>query len=160
MSGMFLSTGHVWIVYVNSFWITSQTQASLPASIPLTMPSTRSISATTDDSSTRLLSMLPTPSPSISLLPLIGAPLQQTQHDFYVSQIATIIWWLLETNALSGSANGGSKARRPVVVGLALKRRGKSSLENSDDEESDEMSEGDRRGFAEIMSMIAEWPGR
>lgn len=104
--------------------------------------------------------MLPIPSTSISLLPLLGAPLQQTQHDFYVSQIATIVWWLLETEALSGRGNGSTKARKPVVVGLALKRNRKaSSAEDSDDDDADEMSEDDRRGFAEVMSMIAEWPG-
>jgi hypothetical protein len=104
--------------------------------------------------------MLPIPSLSITLLPLIGAPLQQTQHDFYVSQIATIVWWLLETEALAGRGSGGTKARKPVVVGLALRRRAEeSSSDDSDIEEADEMSEEDRRGFAEIMSMIAEWPG-
>lgn len=46
------------------------------------------------------------------------------------------------------------------MVGLALKRNVKaSSSDDTDDEEADEMSKDDRRGFAEIMSMIAEWPG-
>lgn len=46
------------------------------------------------------------------------------------------------------------------MVGLALKRNRKaSSAEDSDDDDADEMSEDDRRGFAEVMSMIAEWPG-
>lgn len=103
--------------------------------------------------------MLPTPSPSISLRPLIGAPQQQTRHDFYVSQIATVVWWLLETAASSGSRSG-SRARRPVVVGLALKHdRRMASMDNVDEDDLDDTSVHDRQSFAEIISMIAEWPG-
>jgi hypothetical protein len=104
--------------------------------------------------------MLPTPSPSISLLPLIGAPLQQTRHDFYVSQIATVIWWLMETT-VSSAVQSGSRARRPVVVGLALKHDRRTATDDDDGEDDlDDMSANDRQGFAEIISMIAEWPGQ
>jgi hypothetical protein len=102
--------------------------------------------------------MLPPPSPSISLLPLIGAPLDQTQNDFYVSQIATVVWWLLETAASAGKSSSATVARRSVVVGLALGRPSKQT-KDEDEDAVDTMSEHDREGFAQIVSMIAEWPG-
>lgn len=139
--------------------IRTQTQASLPASIPLTTPRARAEPTESNDASTNLLSMLPTPSPSISLLPLVGAPLQPTRHDFFVSQIATVVWWLSETSAVSGTQSS-SRARRPVVVGLALKHdRGTASPYDGEQDEFDILSSEDRHSFAEIISMVAEWPG-
>jgi proteasome assembly chaperone 3 len=102
--------------------------------------------------------MLPPPSASISLLPLIGAPLDQTQNDFYVSQLATVVWWLLETAGSAGKSSSSAVARRSVVIGLALARSSRCG-EEEDDDTMRESSVNDREGFAQIVSMIAEWPG-
>ena len=137
----------------------SKTQASLPAAIPLTMPRASPDTGASGDASTNLLSMLPTPSPSISLVALVGTPLQQTRHDFYVSQIATVVWWLLETSAVTDTLRS-TRARRPVVVGLALKHEGAAGSADGEDQDGfDDLSTEARESFAEIISMIAEWPG-
>lgn len=65
----------------------------------------------------------------------------------------------METTASSGARS--TKARRPVVVGLALKHDRRTAADDVDDEDDlDDMSVNDRQGFAEIISMIAEWPGQ
>jgi hypothetical protein len=47
------------------------------------------------------------------------------------------------------------------VVGLALKHDRRMAAADDDDEDDlDQMSASDRQGFAEIISMIAEWPGQ
>lgn len=57
--------------------------------------------------------------------------------------MATIIWWTLQ-------ATGAP--RRPVVVGLALKR-----LPKDDDDEG--MGDDERERFAEVMDLVGRWPG-
>jgi hypothetical protein len=84
------------------------------------------------------LAALPPPPASIALTPLLGSAPSATAHDVYVSQIATLVWWSLQL---------GRAARRPVVVGLALKR--------IDDDEHDK----ERERFAGVMDMVAAWPG-
>jgi hypothetical protein len=47
------------------------------------------------------------------------------------------------------------------VVGLALKHDRRTATDDDDGEDDlDDMSANDRQGFAEIISMIAEWPGQ
>ncbi|WWD19667.1 hypothetical protein CI109_104129 [Kwoniella shandongensis] len=124
------------------------TQASLPPHTPLPpppRPATSTPSSTADPSSTyQILSILPSPPPSLTLTPLLGSPPNQTLHELYVSQIATLIFWALETSGLS---------RRGVVVGLSL-----SKIKRGEDD-GDALSDGERERFAGIMEMVSHWSG-
>lgn len=84
------------------------------------------------------LSALPPPPTAIALTPLLGSPPDAALHDLYVSQISTLVWWALQL---------AHAPRRPVVVGLALKRIGEG------------VSEEERTRFGGIMEMVASWPG-
>jgi hypothetical protein len=113
-----------------------QTHASLPSTIPLSRPST---SSTNPNS---ILSILPPPSSSINLTPLLGSPPSQAMQDLYASQISTLIWMVLETKGLE---------RRSVVIGLAMKP-------TSEDEDDDE-SKKERKRFEGVMELVAKWNG-
>ncbi|OWZ35736.1 hypothetical protein C356_04957 [Cryptococcus neoformans c45] len=124
------------------------TQASLPQQIPLPPPIMPSQS-NGHPSNLHILSILPPPPPQTSLTPLLGSPPQQTLHELYVSQIATLVWWALQTSG---------QARRHVVVGLALKQDGRRARDEEDvDEEA--LVESERERYAVIMDMVSQWPG-
>ncbi|EIW71991.1 hypothetical protein TREMEDRAFT_72626 [Tremella mesenterica DSM 1558] len=117
---------------------------------------------------------LPPPNPSLQLLPLLGSPKDKTINDTYVSQIATLIWWNLDTLNMK---------RRGVVVGLSLidsslsssqvpanevlsgdeegKLYGKIEGEGEGEEEEDVKGEMnlERERFKGIMNMIISWSG-
>jgi hypothetical protein len=78
------------------------------------------------------------------LTPLLGnAPSEhlQTLHCLYASQIATLLW-------TAGASNPLEVFRRPVVVGIALRKS------NSPDDGS--LSEDERSVFTGVMSMVQE----
>ncbi|CAE6490264.1 unnamed protein product [Rhizoctonia solani] len=105
-------------------------QASIPSSIPLLPPPPPPA--------------LPSPPTAISLTPLVGHPpdsRSQTLFNLYASQAATIAW-----------SKAGQLNRRPVIVGLALKRT-KAPMAHSDDDDF-MVSENDRETFKQIMSML------
>ncbi|RXK36540.1 hypothetical protein M231_06199 [Tremella mesenterica] len=117
---------------------------------------------------------LPPPNPSLQLLPLLGSPKDKTINDTYVSQIATLIWWTLDTLNMR---------RRGVVVGLSLidwslsssqvpanevssgNEEGKQygNREREGEGEGEEDVEGEmnleRERFKGIMNMIISWSG-
>ncbi|KAK1922002.1 hypothetical protein DB88DRAFT_496838 [Papiliotrema laurentii] len=124
--------------------IGSLVQASIPPVAQLPHPPPPSPSS----GSTRR-AHLPPPPDSISTTPLLGAPPRPTLHALYTNQIATLIWWTLQET---------SSARRPVVVGLALKHdRNASGGLGEDDEE--EVGDEERDRFLAIMDMVVQWPG-
>lgn len=88
------------------------------------------------DADNASLAALPPPPASIALTPLLGSPPNATMHDVYVSQIATLVWWSLQL---------ARAPRRPVVVGLALKRIPEDEYEL------------ERERFAGVMDMVAAW---
>ncbi|OXH26725.1 hypothetical protein J008_04966 [Cryptococcus neoformans] len=124
------------------------TQASLPQQIPLPPPTMPSQS-NGHPSNLHILSILPPPPPQTSLTPLLGSPPQQTLHELYVSQIATLVWWALQTSG---------QARRHVVVGLALKQDGRRARDE-DDVDDEALVESERERYAVIMDMVSQWPG-
>ncbi|KAK8853250.1 hypothetical protein IAR55_003952 [Kwoniella newhampshirensis] len=156
------------------------TQASIPPHTPLPPPtrptpipdpttsSSNSNSNTTSSSSTvastsrtlSILSILPIPPPSLTLTPLLGSPPSQTLHELYVSQIATLVFWALETSGLP---------RRNVVVGLSLVKFSTKTEEDDDQDggfplelEDDARGAGhggERERFAGIMEMVSNWNG-
>lgn len=64
----------------------------------------------------------------------------------YTSQIAAIVWQAL---ALDGSQ------RKPVVVGLALKRRSREAVGDGDDAGDEEVDWGSERArFGQVMSLV------
>ncbi|KIR53445.1 hypothetical protein I315_04037 [Cryptococcus gattii Ru294] len=100
-------------------------------------------------SNLHILSILPPPPPQASLTPLLGSPPQQTLHELYVSQIATLVWWALQTSG---------HARRHVVVGLALKQI-RNGARDEDSSEEEALVESERERYAGIMDMVSQWPG-
>ncbi|KAF5377045.1 hypothetical protein D9757_007707 [Collybiopsis confluens] len=73
---------------------------------------------------------LPPPPIAVQLVPLLGAAPSdhiQTLHNLYASQIATLVW-------LANSESPLQVARKKVVVGIALRRSGKSDSDLSDTE--------------------------
>jgi len=100
------------------------TQATIPESVQISRyhpPSTCAPTHNTDDE--QLDEHLAVPPPCIQLTPLLGHPPSSTLYTYYnllVSQLSTLVW-LSEENPEGG--NLGGSMRRPVVVGLALKRR-------------------------------------
>ncbi|KAL0245634.1 hypothetical protein I308_104768 [Cryptococcus tetragattii IND107] len=124
------------------------TQAFLPQQIPLPPP-TIALQSNGHPSNLHILSILPPPPPQASLTPLLGSPPQQTLHELYVSQIATLVWWALQTSG---------HARRHVVVGLALKQNG-NGARNEDSSEEEALVESERERYAGIMDMVSQWPG-
>ncbi|KAG9016603.1 hypothetical protein FRB90_002842 [Tulasnella sp. 427] len=117
-------------------------QASIPAATPLPPPLAPP-------------ALAPIP-PGITLVPLFGQPPSgmQTVYNLYASQIAAILW------AYEG---GDGSTRRPVVVGLALKKTGSGSesvvVDGPGDEETGgagEASDEERELFRGVMEMIKE----
>ena len=87
---------------------------------------------------------LPTPPNSIQLVPLLGAPSSEhleALHSLYASSAATLVW----THEANGPLGG---ERRPVVVGIALKKSDGPAAEGS--------SEHERKVFFGVMKMIGE----
>ncbi|CAE6437314.1 hypothetical protein ACGC1H_004432 [Rhizoctonia solani] len=105
-------------------------QASIPSSVPLLPPPPPPA--------------LPPPPTAISLTPLVGHPPDSrslTLFNLYASQAAAIAW-----------SKAGQLNRRPVIVGLALKRTKVSTARGDDDEFT--VLEEDRETFKEIMVML------
>jgi len=91
-------------------------QASLPQTVPIPPPSRAP--GTDNAPSTRVIP--PAPPPAIELTPLLGHPPTPELHTFYnllSAQLATVVW---SSEEADGNSFGGT--RRPVVVGIALKR--------------------------------------
>ncbi|KAG9074884.1 hypothetical protein FRC06_010406 [Ceratobasidium sp. 370] len=107
-------------------------QASIPSSVPLLPPPPPPA--------------LPPPPTATTLTPLLGHPPDArsvTLFNLYAAQAAAIAW-----------AKAGQLGRRPVIVGLALKRNRPTSS-NADEAEDDfEISDVERATFREIMSML------
>ncbi|KAF7338234.1 hypothetical protein MVEN_02048600 [Mycena venus] len=111
-------------------------QATIPDTIPL-LPAIQ-------DPSQPNVKALPEPPAAIQLTPLLGnAPSEhlQTLHCLYVSQIATLLW-------TAGTSNLLEVSRKPVIVGIALRKS-----DSSDDEG---LTENERSLFAGVMSMVQE----
>ncbi|CUA74951.1 hypothetical protein RSOLAG22IIIB_01585 [Rhizoctonia solani] len=105
-------------------------QATIPSSVPLLPPPPPPA--------------LPSPPTAISLSPLVGHPPDSrslTLFNLYASQAAAIAW-----------SKAGQLNRRPVIVGLALKKTKASSVHMDEDEFA--ISEEDRETFKEVMSML------
>lgn len=93
------------------------------------------------------LPALPPPHPSTSLLALFGTPptpALQPIADLYAGQVAACVWF---DAALDGAP------RRPVVVGLALKRLAPRA-EAGEDDEVDWARE--RQRFGQVMALVME----
>ncbi|WOO82882.1 uncharacterized protein LOC62_04G006365 [Vanrija pseudolonga] len=132
----------VLVVLTQSGKVGCLTQAHLPPVAQLVPPPAHT------DAAPSALSALPPPPPATHLTPLLGAPPQPTLHELYVSQIATLVWWALQL---------ARAPRRPVVVGLALKRAPRGPGLDDDDEGVD--GDDERVRFAGVMDMVASWPG-
>ncbi|KAG9127022.1 hypothetical protein FRC07_000998 [Ceratobasidium sp. 392] len=110
-------------------------QASIPSSVPLIPPPPPPA--------------LPLPPTATSLTPLLGHPPDArsvTLFNLYASQAAAIAW-----------AKAGQLHRRPVIVGLALKRTKNPPTSNdgtSEVEDDFEISDVERATFKEIMGML------
>lgn len=120
-------------------YLLAQIQASIPSTAPL-LPNSATISDSehAEDVVSELGHALPSPPPSIQLIPLLGsAPTEhiQTLHSLYASQAATLVW-------LSVEKHGGE--RKPVVVGIALRKA----------DVWDEVKE--RKTFLGVMKMLQE----
>ncbi|WVR00154.1 hypothetical protein IAU59_007296 [Kwoniella sp. CBS 9459] len=153
----------VFVVVTQNGKVGCLTQASLPAQIPLLPPPppppagssnpSSSASSTPASASLQILSILPPPSPALSLTPLLGSPPDATLHDLYISQIATLVFFALES---------GGNARRPVVVGLSLKTKQYGShVDEYGDEHEDAggLQDDERERYAGIMGLVSQWPG-
>ncbi|KAL1408561.1 hypothetical protein Q8F55_005374 [Vanrija albida] len=130
----------VLVVVTQSGKVGCLTQAHLPPVAQLAAPPTHA--------SPSPLSALPPPPAALHLTPLLGAPPQPTLHELYVSQIATLVWWALQL---------ARAPRRPVVVGLALKRAPRAAGEYDEGDEG--VGEEERERFGGVMDMVASWPG-
>ncbi|EIW85125.1 hypothetical protein CONPUDRAFT_49077 [Coniophora puteana RWD-64-598 SS2] len=112
------------------------TQASIPQTTPL--PSVEIFVQTTSEGEAQL----PTPPAAIQLTPLLGYPPSnhlQTLHALYVSHVATLVWMVEVTGALSSN-------RRSVIVGVALQPQANPS-ENG-------LSSQERETFLGIMDLF------
>lgn len=110
-----------------------QIQASMPPSIPLLPP----LSGPDN---------LPPPPPSIALTPLLGSAPTPYLHiliNLYVSQIATLIWTM---DPLGD--------RKPVIVGVALKKSKGAGASNGTSEEQESLSEADVATFKGVMDLF------
>ncbi|WVO18548.1 hypothetical protein L204_106267 [Cryptococcus depauperatus] len=136
----------IFVVVTQNGKVGCLTQASLSQFTPLLQASLPT-ELDKDDSPLRILSVLPSPPPQMKLTPLLGSPPQQTLHELYVSQIATLIWWALQTCG---------QPRRSVVVGLAL-QKGNNQQERDEDEQV--LADDERERYAGIMDMVSQWSG-
>ncbi|WRT70192.1 uncharacterized protein IL334_007186 [Kwoniella shivajii] len=134
------------------------TQASLPIHTPLPPPPKPS-TMNGHENPLHILEILPSPPSSLSLTPLLGSPPDQTLNDLYVSQIATLVFWALET---SGSG------RRNVVVGMTLKqpssrhqsrRSDGDGGSQDDDDDNGILDQDERMRYAGVMDLVSQWPG-
>ncbi|WVQ74286.1 hypothetical protein IAR50_003883 [Cryptococcus sp. DSM 104548] len=139
----------VLVIITQSGKVGCLTQATLPQFTPLPSPPPPSQDLQQIPPPLQILSILPPPPPQITLTPLLGAPPQQALHELYVSQIATLVWWALQTSG---------EGRRGVVVGLALKReKGEGRGEGEGEEEG--LVESERERYAGILDLVTQWPG-
>lgn len=96
------------------------------------------------------LPALPPVPPSIALTPLIGQPPSglETLYNLYASQVATLLW-------VDEGPNG---PRKPVVVGVALKRstppKAIDPAEEEEDKPEDPLTEADRDTYQKVMEMV------
>ncbi|KAG8748294.1 hypothetical protein FRC10_007684 [Ceratobasidium sp. 414] len=109
-------------------------QASIPSSVPLIPPPPPPA--------------LPPPPTATTLTPLLGHPPDArsvTLFNLYAAQAAAIAW-----------AKAGQLSRRPVIVGLALKRSkpAEASVNANEAEDDFGISDVERATFKEIMSML------
>ncbi|KAJ7774919.1 hypothetical protein B0H16DRAFT_1408037 [Mycena metata] len=110
-------------------------QATIPETIPL-------FPAVQDPAQPNVQALPEPPAAAIQLTPLLGnAPSQhlQTLHSLYAAQIATILW-------TTGSTNPLQVSRKPVIVGIALR---KSEAQNDEG-----LTENERSVFVGVMSMV------
>lgn len=113
---------------------TIQIEARIPEAEPLLPP------LAPPEGSTEI--PLPPPPPSVQLTPLFGnAPTEHSQilHSLYAAQVATLIW-------TEEAASGLGQERRPIIVGVALKKGGEN--------EGETLSEHDRMVFREVMTIV------
>ncbi|SRR5258708_15695198 len=100
-----------------------QIQATIPESVQIPRYHLPSTSASTHSGDDEQHFTVAPPPPSIELTPLLGHPPSSTLYTYYnllASQLSTLVW-LSEEGPEGG--NLGGAVRRPIVVGLALKRR-------------------------------------
>ncbi|KAJ1309810.1 hypothetical protein OPQ81_006575 [Rhizoctonia solani] len=105
-------------------------QAAIPSSVPLLPPPPSPA--------------LPPPPTAITLTPLVGHPPDSrslTLFNLYASQAASIAW-----------SKTGQLNRRPVIVGLALKRNKVPIAHDGHDDFT--ILEEDRVTFKEVMSIL------
>ncbi|KAK7020550.1 hypothetical protein R3P38DRAFT_2970120 [Favolaschia claudopus] len=112
--------------------------------IQATLPDTTPLLPAIQDPDQPNVRSLPEPPAAIQLTPLLGAaPSEhlQTLHCLYASQIATLLW-------TAGSSNPLEVTRRPIIIGVALRKS-----PATDDEG---LSEHERSVFGGVMSMVQE----
>ncbi|ODN94772.1 hypothetical protein L198_04916 [Cryptococcus wingfieldii CBS 7118] len=139
----------VLVIVTQSGKVGCLTQATLPQFTPLPTPPPPSQDLQQIPPHLQILSILPPPPPQTTLTPLLGSPPQQALHELYVSQIATLVWWALQTSG---------EARKGVVVGLALKRE-KGEGRADEDGEEEGLVEKERERYAGILDLVSQWPG-
>lgn len=118
----------------------TQIQATIPAAEPI-LPSTNSDSSEPS---------LPPPPASIQLTPLLGnadSEHIQTLHSLYTSQIATLIWVAEAEGPLVNE-------RRPVIVGIALRKSGDTLGSSNADEIG--LNEHEKKVFYGVMELVRE----
>lgn len=123
------------VLQLLTFW--KKIQVSMPQTAPLEPPPT-------PDANEPNVLLLPPPSPSIQLTPLLGnAPTDhlRTLHALYASQIATVIWTIEAEGLIDVN-------RRSVIVGLALKK--------SEAESEGDPTNAERETFHGVMGMVKE----
>ena len=109
----------------------------MPATAPL-LPTVSDSEDAPPESEIGAHSSLPQPPASIVLTPLLGATTNLHMHtltNLYVSQIATLAW------------HSDPSTRDPVIVGLALKKRGSESDDPT-------LTEEERRAYFSIMALV------
>ncbi|KAF8334341.1 uncharacterized protein EI90DRAFT_3051886 [Cantharellus anzutake] len=122
-------------------------QAAIPQSVQLSHPPASTSTSTGSDGhepeNEQHNLLIPTPPPSIALTPLFGQPPSPKLHTYYsllASQLSTLVWF-------SEEAGGSVSHRRPVIVGIALKRR-------EGDDTLDESPGNDRDGNNGIVNAV------
>ena len=97
----------------------------------------------------------------------MGAPaIDPVLSDLMISQIASLIWWIKETNSNPNnpisSLGMGQSGRKKVVVGLGLKKAtsaSASAVSPEDDDEVFDLNAEEKRRFEGIMELVAGWTG-
>ncbi|KAG8900461.1 hypothetical protein FRB99_006030 [Tulasnella sp. 403] len=90
---------------------------------------------------------LPPIPPSLALTPLFGHPPSthlHTVYNLYASQIASILW----------TVEGENVPRRPVIVGVALKKAPSTASTDLPGEDDLELTDAERSLYMEVMKMV------